>query len=247
MKEKPMKASLIIILLVLSISAFSQSTPHMREADKVGIAEAQRLARLYANEIWEGMSDNAFTVLLIEGENEFLINHPYPDTTFSSIGVDSLLDSEVFVRSQRFSPNFLATFPAVNGRNCIVVGTPEQTGLRSTAWIITLLHEYFHIHQYTQPNYYQWAADLDLAKGDKSGMWMLNFPFPYENEEVQEMIVDYQSALSRPDLSLKEFLAIRNMLKENLSRDNSTYFSFQLWQEGVARYTEYAFLKKITE
>ncbi|MEL6190682.1 MAG: hypothetical protein AAFR66_01475 [Bacteroidota bacterium] len=247
MKEKTMKASLTLILLILSLSAFSRPSPHMREADKVRIAEAQRLARLYTNEIWDGMGDNAFTVLLIEGENEFLINHPAPDTSFRSLGVDSLLGSEVFVRSQRFPPNFLATFPAVNGRNCIVVGTPEQTGLPSTAWIITLLHEYFHIHQYTQPNYYQWAADLDLAKGDESGMWMLNFPFPYENEEVQELIYEYQSALSRPDFSLEEFLHIRNTLKENLSRDDYTYFSFQLWQEGVARYTEYAFLKNITE
>ena len=241
-----MKATLTIILLSLSIGAFSQ-TPHMRVADKVRILEAQNLANLYANNIWKGMGDNPFTILLIEGEHEFLINHPSPDTSFRSIGIDSLLGSEVFARSQRFSPNFLATFPAVNGQNCIVVGTPEQTGLHSTAWIITLLHEYFHIHQYTQPNYYQWAADLDLAKGDQTGMWMLNFPFPYENEEVQELMAMYQSVLSRSDISMEKFLDIRRTLKEKLSRDDYTYFSFQLWQEGVARYTEYAFLKKITE
>jgi hypothetical protein len=38
---------------------------------------------------------------------------------------------------------------------------------------------------------------------------------------------------------LSAYLAARKRFREMLAPDNYKYFSFQLWKEGVARYTEY--------
>lgn len=77
---------------------------------------------------------------------------------------------------------------------------------------------------------------------------MLNFAFPYTSNEVREQF----SALSRllqetlqarrqSDFSTKLalYLAARRRFQQTLGEDDYNYFSFQLWQEGVARYTEY--------
>ena len=38
---------------------------------------------------------------------------------------------------------------------------------------------------------------------------------------------------------LSDYLKARDTLKQMLSPDDYRYFSFQLWKEGIARYTEY--------
>ena len=46
------------------------------------------------------------------------------------------------------------------------------------------MHEHFHQLQWAQPEYLKAIDDLGLSKGDATGMWMLNYPFPYDNPEV---------------------------------------------------------------
>ena len=38
--------------------------------------------------------------------------------------------------------------------------------------------------QYAQPDYYPATEALDLARHDSTGMWMLNYPFPYDSTAV---------------------------------------------------------------
>ena len=67
------------------------------------------------------------------------------------------------------------------------MGQAENTlSKTSTPWIIMLLHEHFHQLQDSQPNFYADVSALNLSGADKSGMWMLNYPFPYDRKEVQE-------------------------------------------------------------
>ena len=63
----------------------------------------------------------------------------------------------------------------------IVVGTPEATERAPTMWLQVLLHEHFHQWQMRDPAYFEATAALDLADGDTSGRWMLEYPFPYED------------------------------------------------------------------
>jgi hypothetical protein len=55
------------------------------------------------------------------------------------------------------------------------------------------------------------------------------------------LLADAVEAKSRSDFNAKlsAYLERRNELEKTLSPDDYSYFSFQLWQEGIARYTEY--------
>ena len=128
-------------------------------------------------------------MLLVTPEHEFLIRHPQPSPDFQNLGFDSELNSDVLYRKRTMSPSFLATFPAIRGSmvSTIVVGQAENTSVKtSTPWVVTLLHEHFHQLQDSQPNFYADVNALNLARGDQTGMWMLNYAFPYDKIEVQQ-------------------------------------------------------------
>lgn len=240
---------LILLFLLAFATAASAQEPSLREADRVRLAEAFLLADGVRECIWTGWSETPFAVLLVTEEHEFLVRHPRPSDDFTLVTeYDSLLQSAVYVRDRVFPPGLLATFPAVGGLSTVVVGQPEQTGKSSTFWVITLLHEHFHQFQNAQPDYYDAVASLDLAGGDESGMWMLNYPFPYDSAAVVSRFTEYRDALqdamasargSGEAHSVDQYLAARARLQDALEEADYRYLSFQLWQEGVARYTEY--------
>jgi len=215
--------------------------------DRIRIAEAFRLGEAIGDSIWTGWASAPFAVLLVTPEREFLVRHPRPSADFTRIGYDSLLRSEVLVRQRTLSPSLLATFPAVGGVPTIVVGTPRATGKSSTEWVLTLLHEHFHQLQTSRPDYYARVGALGLARGDQTGMWMLNYAFPYDSSSVQSrfgaLAAHLDSALSAtaPDVRRSHWLAARvarAALRAALPPDDERYLAFQMWQEGVARYTE---------
>ena len=136
-------------------------------------------------------------------------------------------------------PALLATFPAVGGIPTIVVGSAERTGKSSGEWLLTLLHEHFHQWQSSLPEYYARADALGLARGDTTGQWMLNYPFPYDSAPVQRAAEALAASLARgetPDAVTR----LRQALRRTLSPDDDRYLEFQLWQEGVPRYLEIA-------
>ena len=246
----------LMMILALISTARGQSLPLMRTADKIRIKEAINISNRFGDKIWPGINGVPFVVLLVTDSMEFLINHPYPSADFKVSEEDSVLKTKIYYRKKQYSKAFLATFPAVNGVNCIVAGTPENTGKNSTDWIITLLHEHFHQYQYTQKDYYSSVAALDLAGGDKTGMWQLNYPFPYDSLPVSRQYTKYTSALSKAVSGIdsknskkffNEFVKERKKLRQLLKPADYRYLSFQLWQEGIARYTEYKFLQLLDE
>lgn len=219
----------------------------VRQADRIRLAESFRLAQALQDSVWPGWSQAPFAVLLVTPEHEFLIRHPAPSSEFESIGYDPLLASEVLVRPRKFAPNLLATFPAVGGVPTVVIGQPEHTGKSSTQWVLTVLHEHFHQLQMSHPAYYRNVEALDLAQGDQTGMWMLNYPFPYDSSTVQERFRDFKQALARaldavetPEFPryLESYRAEERALHAVLSERDTRYLAFQLWQEGITRYTE---------
>ncbi|HEV7396308.1 MAG TPA: hypothetical protein VGN86_07330, partial [Pyrinomonadaceae bacterium] len=238
-----------IILLLASQLANAQEKPALNKTDRIRLAETFRLADQLSERVWRDWTKAPFAVLLVTPDYEFLMRHPSPSADFLPLGFDPLLKSNVYYRKRTFSTTLLATFPAVNGSmvSTIVVGQAEQTAVKtSTPWVVVLLHEHFHQLQYSQPNYYPDVTALDLAGGDHTGMWMLNFAFPYERKEVQDsfsrlsvMLVDTvrapQSELKR---KTSNYLKEREEFGRMLSEKEFRYFNFQFWQEGIARYTE---------
>ncbi len=234
----------LLLLLAGSTSLRAQET-QLDAADKIRLVEAFELSRQMGDSVWDGWSQIPFTVLLITENAEFLFNHPNPTDDFQDLGYDSELQTNVYVRpsSGGFSPSFLATFPAINGQNTVVMGQPAATGKTSTYWVITALHEHFHQLQFSSPDYWNKVSALDLTGGDTTGMWMLNFPYPYDSPGVVSAYEAYENALtaavSDPVLPAFRLLeAARVQLRSSVSEKEARYQAFQLWQEGVARYTE---------
>lgn len=257
-----MKALRILFLLLLLLYCWNQvecqvdSVPSLKIEDKIRIDEAINISEKYGNLIWQGLDTIPFVILLVTNNNEFLIRHPKPTEEFKLLEYDSLLQSNIYVRDRQFSNNILATFPAVNGISTIVVGQPENTSRSSTAWVITLIHEHFHQLQMSKPDYFPQVEELDLAGDDKSGMWMLNYPFPYNNEEIrkqyQVLIETARNTLMTSEekdfnKNLIVFLEEREKFKNMLNEKDYRYFSFQIWQEGIARYTELLTTKLLSE
>ncbi len=215
--------------------------------DRVRLAEARRLAGAIQDSVWPGWSTAPFAVLLVSDSLEFLLWHPRPSADFRVLGYDSLLASDVLARARTFPPNLLATFPAVGGVPTIVVGQPAKTGKNATAWVLTLLHEHFHQLQTSRAGYYTAVDSLQLARGDQTGMWMLNYPFPYDSLPIQRRFATLSEALAaafadsaNATAALRRYAAARRDLRAALGDADARYFAFQLWQEGVARYVEYA-------
>ncbi len=214
--------------------------------DRIRLAEANRLRRLIEERVWPGWGEAPFALLLVTDSVEFLLWHPSPSAEFTAQGHDSLLGTEVFVRPRKLPPNLLATFPAVGAVPTIVIGQPARTRKRSSEWVITVLHEHFHQLQFSRPGYYAAVDGLGLARGDQSGMWMLNYPFPYDSLPIQQRAKATATALANAldeKASLNDLLpriaAAYQSLRKDLSADDRRYLDFQLWQEGVARYVEY--------
>jgi hypothetical protein len=118
----------------------------------------------------------------------------------------------------------------------------QATGINST------LHEHFHQLQFGQPDHGSTLSSLGLGRNDRSD-WILNYPFPYEDEKFARSFKELANALlnclQSPSMPKHEFsqrvaqyLTLRDNFKRSLASDDYKYLSFQVWQEGIARYTE---------
>jgi hypothetical protein len=241
--------TITLLGLLASAPAGDAAPPAFPDADRVRIAEAFRLADALGDRVWPGWGQAPFAVLLVTPEHEFLVRHPRPSADFTPLGGDAVLKHQVWFRKRQYPTGLLATFPAVGGVPTVVIGQAGNTESKtSSRWVITLLHEHFHQLQSSQPRYYPDVDALGLARGDRTGMWMLNFPFPYDDPGVKARFSAAAGALGealrargRPGFAdrLAAYQAAREQFRSMLKPDEARYFAFQVWQEGVARYTEY--------
>ncbi len=236
-----------LVLGMALLPGYAGKRAALPQEDKVRIAEAFRLADSIDNRLWPDWDKAPFGILLIAGDYEYLINHPHATNNFDTLGFDPQLHSLVLVRQRLFPANLLATFPAINGISTVVVGQAANTSVSSsTAWVVTVLHEHFHQYQQSQADYYSSVEALELSGGDETGKWMLNYPFPYGSAGVDSSYADASRALwgalqdqhRGNGKDVKPFLDKLRQFRHSLSPADFKYFSFQCWQEGVARYTE---------
>jgi hypothetical protein len=244
-------ALLVAPILALAVAAQSPApkligedihTPQLPEKDAVRIHEFYRLAPQITDDVWPGWSHTIAPLLLVTSETEFLTHHPDPPQDFEKIG------DNLYARPRQFSTQLLATFPAFGPQSVIVIGEPENTDAQtSTPWLITVMHEHFHQLQDGQPGMMQAMKDLGLAHGDETGMWMLNYPFPYKKPELVHGFADLRKLLF-DTLNEKKETKFRQLARQyaverkkffsQLSPDDRKYFSFQVWKEGIARYVQ---------
>ena len=251
------KVAFALFLLLSAPTIFARQRPTLPEVDRIRIAEAFRLGQSLGNRVWKDWDTAPFALLLVTPEDEFLIRHPRPSEDFALVGYDPLLKSNVYTRKRKFGPNLLATFPAVGGVSTIVIGQAENTSKKSsTPWVVTVLHEHFHQLQNSRPDYYAEVNALNLSRGDETGMWMLNYAFPYSAPEVKRQFEELSRLLAEAlrsgkkkelDARVVPYLEARRKFTAMLAPDDYKYFSFQVWQEGLARYTEYRVAESAAE
>lgn len=209
----------------------------------------------YGDSIWKNISKTPLRILLITDSLEYLFYHNCPDSNFTLLKYDPLLNTNIYVRPKVF-PSFLqATFPAVNGEECIVVGNPKNTKKSDEDWIIMLLHEHFHLYQSANPQYSEIISILKHKIGDQSNSWMLDYEFPYNDTTINNLFKKYSHSIIEMYESLnkgnfkekkRQFLIDQAEIKNLLSPNDYTYLQFQIWQEGIATYTEYKYLKSLS-
>jgi hypothetical protein len=232
----------LLTVLLLSTPLFAQVPKLLPADDAVRIAEFYRLAAQIQDQIWPAWSKTPAPVLLVTSDTEYLTHFPTPPKEFQKVGDD------VYARPRQFATDMQATFPAFGFPPIIVIGEPASTSTKTgTPWVITVMHEHFHQLQWAQLDYLKAIADLGLSKGDATGMWMLNYPYPYENpdlaqsfEYLRDSLLEAVNEVDKPKFEQlsKKYLKDRKQFFAQLMPGDHKYFSFQLWQEGVARYTQ---------
>jgi hypothetical protein len=235
--------ALVLFALIVcgAANVFAQRPP---ADDATRVTEFYRFAAAVEDKIWPNWSDVPAPLLLITEPGEFL--------THSGVAPDGFkkIDDEYLYRARQFPTNLMATFPAFGLPAVIIIGEPTTTDAKtSTSWIMFAMHEHFHQLQYAQPHYYAQLQALGLSRGEKTGTWIINFPFPYENEAVnagfdqlRELLLQtlmekdgqrFQHAAARYVRARKEFM-------NSLVPDDRKYLEFQIGQEGIARYTQFS-------
>jgi uncharacterized protein YozE (UPF0346 family) len=244
-----MKTNALIstILIATFVAPAAQAQPAGNTLELV--AQAQSIASEFGEQVWPGFADAPDSIILIEGEREFLLCHEGPAEGFDGAISEPVTGCEMRTRDRIFPPALLASFPAVDGTPTIVVGTPTATGRDDDDWMITLLHEHFHQMQDAQPGSWAKLNALDLHGDDQTGMWMLNYAFPYtvdETTHAARQLADQAlitlSAL-HPDTqysAIRDYLETRQQFLDTVSEADARYYELQVWKEGVARWTELA-------
>ena len=214
------------------------------------LARARDFVRHHGDELWPGYATAPFGFLLLGSKREVLLCERARPPGFTDAGTDPATGCRAYWRSRGDLPaNLLAAMPAVGDEATIVMGTPASTGRTRAAWIATMLHEHFHQWLTSRPGYDQLTTKLGLAGDDKTGMWMLNYAFPYDDPAVGKLHAITSRALADAlaarrtrafGEALDRYLADRAAFQASVPTAAWRYFEFQLWQEGVARWTEIA-------
>lgn len=237
-------------MLRLSLLFLAAASRAASAAPDVGasIAEVRSFGRSAGDRLWPGYGSASFEFLLVAGDKEELLCRKDVPKGFTADGIDKASGCARYERPRSGLPDkLLAAMPIFGPPSTIVMGTPESTGRSDADWTRTILHEHFHQWQDSFPHIFTRMRDLDLAGGDTSGMWMLNYAFPYSDPAVVSAFDRASHALAaavdargKPGFrrALKRYLAVRSQLAAATGAKNWRYAELELWKEGVARWTE---------
>lgn len=248
------------LCLTVPLFGFDSAIPmRLDGANATLLAEAMYLRKTFGDKIWPGFGGSVIPIVVITEKNEFAINFPKKLERFASIGIDPILGTEIQVGERLHSTNLVASFQ-LQGIDAVVIGAPALIERNGAKWIITVIHESFHVFQ-SQNGGHRKIDETELGKGSPDGSWMLNFPFPYKNQSVMGAIHlqgfslylaategDPGNATYALGTVLDSINVYRNLLQLVMEGTGSYKYScLEEWVEGVAFYTEYKIVKMVIE
>lgn len=216
------------------------------------IAQARDFARDSGDALWPGYGKAPFEFLLVGPDHETLLCRQDVPAGFVGAANDPATGCATQTRARSGLPDtFLAAMPLFGPPATIVMGTPESTGRAPAQWLRTILHEHFHQWQFALPDYYQRINALGLhGADDDGGMWVLNYPFPYDQPAAGEGYARASQALADAldqrgksgfGKAFRRFLAARQGFANTVPDSDWRYLEFESWQEGGARWAEFTF------
>ena len=235
------------MLIAAMLMQAALPAPVIDPALPAAVAAARAVVAGPARGLWQDWDTAPFGVLVVQPEVETLFCHIGPAAEFTPGPADPTTGCATASRARTFDVGLRAAFPAVDGRPTVVIGLPDATGLSLPEWQATVLHEHFHQWQTSGPGYYDRVEALGLRGDDQTGMWMLNYAFPYDRKAVVTAFAEASLALAAaveardgPAFagSFEVYLQARKRLAATVDARDWRYFEFQLWQEGVARWSE---------
>ncbi len=235
----------VFIIAWLAGAGFTQ-VPRTEEL----LALGRQLGNRYGNHIWPRFSQTPFPVLLLEKAGERLFCPQIIPEGFNFIGHDIVTDCQVYHRADNhFAREMQATFFPVGRFPVVVMGEPELSENNPAAWTATLLHEHFHQHQMSWSGYRAAVMALDHDNDGAKANPAISYQFIYDDAKTVNLLAllaQYLTAILRePDRTIAiemagSYARLRPLVLAGLAPEQQLYFEFQLWQEGVARYTEIA-------
>ncbi|MEL7538682.1 MAG: hypothetical protein AAFZ58_08130 [Pseudomonadota bacterium] len=237
----------VIFLLMSALLATALACTIERDADVyVHGADAIRLSQTAAARTWPGMATLGDGFVVIDGDREVAVcMNSAPG--FEPLRSRPLKGCPAFFRPRQFPPAMQASLGMFGAEETVLVAPPALLGQSVTEWQLLFVHERFHQWQSTLPDYHERIAALDLAGDDQTGMWMLTYPFPYDDPNVgadfRQLSLALAEALLQDDGESFESAAaaypkLRSEIFGRLDEQDRHYAEFQLWKEGAARWTE---------
>ena len=237
-----------LITLAVALAAVATGAPTATSEVGPHLDQIRRFSAVEGEKVWPGYGSAPFGFLLVTENRETLLCRDQVPDGFAAAGTDQATACRRYTRKPSGLPsNLLAAIPIFGSPSVMVMGTPQSTGRSEANWVRTILHEHFHQWQNALPDYYARTAALDLAGEDETGMWMLNYAFPYDDPQVvavfnraSRALADAVAARGTPTFlsAFDKYLAARQALAARAGDRDWRYLEFQLWQEGVARWTE---------
>ncbi len=218
------------------------------------LREAFQLVNTVGNEVWPGWVRSPMTVVVIQGDGEYLVNAPVdwaPTGGFEVID-ETFIGQPIYRRDRTLPQALRAAFP-IAGLPAAVVGAWRPAEESPNEWAVTLVHEWFHVLQMTRGEDSK-VADLDLDSGVYPSL-QLDYPFAYGDRDIGHAIhllgaalFDFWSrsrtlprAMQRTFVAETSWAALQNLetiVRLKYGEEAYDYFRYQTWKEGVARYTQ---------
>ncbi|GEM_PF-2269855 len=248
-----MKGRLIILFVISGLFAVNLNakeeegkTPHLKKQDILVLEEAYNLWQEKGDSIWSDWT--SFKIPFVYQKNEFEYFIDFPSKPENSIFAGKYFGKNIYARKRK---NELSTSQRdVDGVFAVVLACPQIQGIENEEWILTAIHEMFHVYQMMKGSLKK-INDLNLAYGEDAS-WMLEFPFPYDDatlnsiSHIQGYILFDSFGMKSFEEKLYNLLLLKELIEVykdyiNLKyKNNRNYLYSNLQQaiEGVAKYTE---------
>ena len=247
------KTILLLVFLFQIGLVYSQNQivkiPKLQQEDVEVITEAFNLWKTKGEQVWEGWTKINIPFIYRKKNYEYWINFP---SSIKEKGkfIEKIQNMEVYGKAIE-NKNVIAASQDIYNISAVVLSSPKISEMTKEEWIITAIHEMFHVFQSSDKTYQNEIKNLDLAYGNDAS-WMLNYPFPYKDNSLKTISHMQGYLLYKINQSddfkenmydcflLKDILSLyKTAIIQKYGNDkNYKYSNFQQSVEGVAKYTE---------